>query len=134
MIHLDEDLLLKYALELLDDKEESTIREHLTKCDQCKKSHESITNHIELIGSIEPDIKPEIIPLPKKKLKIPEQFIRAAAILIIGFFIGYLTANLAHPVKVNVVKQNLITKTIMYPIESFRMCEQVDLDAKYYNE
>ena len=134
MIHLDEDLLLKYALELLDDKEESTIREHLTKCDQCKKSHESIKSHIELIGSIEPDVKPEIIPLPKKKLKIQVQWIRAAAILIIGFFIGYLTANFAHPVKVNVVKQNLITKTIMYPIESFRMCEQVDLDAKYYNE
>lgn len=134
MIHFDDDLLMKYALELLDDKEESTIREHFTKCDQCRKQHESIKSHIELIGSIEPDLKPEIIPLPKKKLKIPGQWIKAAAILIIGFFIGYLTAIFAHPVKVNVVKQNLITKTILYPSESFRTCEKVDLDAKYYDE
>ncbi len=134
MIHYNEDLLMKYALDLLDDNEESTIREHLTMCDQCRKQHESIKSHVELIGSIEPDIKPEIIPLPKKKLKIMEQWIRVAAILIIGFFIGYLTANFAHPVKVHVVKQNLITKTILYPSESFRTCEKVDLDVKYYDE
>jgi predicted anti-sigma-YlaC factor YlaD len=134
MIHIDEDLLLKYALQLLEDKEQTKIQEHLIKCDQCKKHYESIKSDIELIGSIELDVEQEVIPLPKKKLKITKQWIRAAAILIIGFFIGYITANLAHPVKVEVVKQKLLTKTILYPIESFRTCEQVDLDAKYYSE
>jgi len=134
MIHINEDLLMKYELKLLDDKEENIIREHITTCDQCRKRFESIKSDIELIGSIEPDVIPELIPFPKKKLKISRQWIKAAAILIIGFFIGYLTANFAHPVKVNVVKQNLITKSIFYSGESFSMCEKVDLDAKYYDK
>jgi len=134
MIHFNEDLLMKYTLELLDDNEKSTIREHITTCVQCRKRYESIKSDIELIGSIETGVKPEIIPFPRKRLKIARQWIKAAAVLIIGFFIGYLTANFAHPVKVHVVKQNLIPKTILYPSESFRTCEKVDLDVKYYDE
>ena len=134
MIHFNEDLLMKYALELLDHKEENKIHEHITTCDECMKRYESIKGDIELIRGIEPAVKPEIFPLPGKKLKFAGQWIKAAAILIIGFFIGFLTANFTHPVRVNVVKQNLITKTILYPIESFSTCEKVDLDVKYYDE
>ena len=36
MTHLTDELLLKYALELLEGEEFSNVREHLSSCDQCR--------------------------------------------------------------------------------------------------
>ena len=131
MKHYDEDILLKLGLELLTKEEEENIRVHLSECAQCREAYSIIKGDINLIGSYEPDVEPEIIPLPVKKKNIVRQLLKVAAILVVGFFAGFLTSDLSNPEKVIVVKQSIIKKTVLESTGSFKTCEQVDLGGDY---
>jgi len=131
MKHYDEDILLKLGLELLTKEEEKNIREHLSECEQCRETFSIIKGDINLIESFEPDVEPEIIPLPEKENNKTRQLFKVAAILVVGFFVGFLTSDLSNPEKVIVVKQSIIKRTVMDSTGSFKTCEQVDLGQGY---
>jgi len=132
MKHYDEDILLKLGLELLTKEEEKNIREHLSVCEQCRDTFSLIKGDINLIESLEPDVEPEIIPLPVKRKNIARQLLKVAAILVVGFFAGFLTSDLSNPEKVIVVKQSIIKRTVMETTGNFKTCEQVDLGEAIY--
>lgn len=94
MTHISEDQLLKYALELLDDKADITeIETHLKECDECLLKYKKINTEIDIIGGLEID---KDIPMPvrasNRKSKSFSLF-RIAAILVIGFALGYTSAK-----------------------------------------
>ena len=131
MKHYDEDILLKLGLELLTKEEEKNIREHLSECEQCRDTFSIIKGDINLIGSFEPDVEPKIIPLPVKKKNITRRLLKVAAILVVGFFVGFLSSDLSNPEKVIVVKQSIIKRTILESTGNFKTCELVDLGGGY---
>ncbi len=131
MKHYNEEILLKLELELLTKEEEENIRDHLSECEHCRETYSTIKGDINLIGSYEPDVEPEIIPLPVKKKNIARQLLKVAAILLVGFFAGFLTSDLSNPEKVIVVKQSIIKGTVLESTGNFKTCEQVDLGGGY---
>ena len=66
MKHINEDLLYKYALQLLDYKKEVDIREHLDNCDYCKNEFDNIEKRMNLIGSVDLKIEGSYSPAPQK--------------------------------------------------------------------
>ena len=67
MNHIDEDALMKMALQLLEKGEEDALLDHLSACDDCRERLERIRRDIELIGSLEPGIEIASVPLPKNR-------------------------------------------------------------------
>ena len=54
MRHIDNDTLLKFVLELLDDQENQRIQLHLSQCERCKAALDNIRHQTDIIGSIVP--------------------------------------------------------------------------------
>lgn len=104
MKHLDEDLLLKYALELVEDKkEQGDIESHLSACSECRALLRELYSDMDVIGSIKPHRASLDLPVRKSGRIILYSIIRAAALIIFGIAIGYGAANLQSNEKVSVM-------------------------------
>lgn len=123
MNHLDDDTLLKSQLQLLDDRNEMQVREHLSQCEKCSLRFNQVGNQIKAIGSFEPQIETEVRPLPQRKSAIVIPLLRAVAFLILGFLAGHFTSEFLRPRQVNVVQQHLITKSPVTSISGYTSCE-----------
>lgn len=129
MDHLNDDILLKSALGLLDEAEEKRIEDHVKTCDQCRNQRNSMNHQIEIIGSFEPKLDVQAYPLPRARSIPFLPLLKAAAILIIGFMLGYLTSELSQPRAVSVMEQQLITKAPVTTMATYKTAEQVDIGA-----
>lgn len=127
MKHPDENTLLKYVLELLESEEETLVKIHIEKCENCKEKYKQIKDGTNLLKGFDPEIETGNMSLPVKKEFIFSFWLKAAAILLIGFILGYYTAIQINSKEVNVVEQNLISKPFSNPANEFTPCEQVDL-------
>lgn len=98
MKHIDGDKLLEYALETVSEVgERKEIERHLDDCPECRSQLKAIRDDLEFIGSLKPSLtepKPEVSPRRKKYLY---GIIRAAALIIFGFFIGLAVSGGSEP-------------------------------------
>jgi hypothetical protein len=96
MTHPEEDKLLEYALEIIDDHDElARIENHLNECPTCTTLLRKIKNDIKIIADIQP--VSQIIPVPGSRQsngKISAIF-KIAAVFIFGIFVGYGASMLA---------------------------------------
>lgn len=129
MIHPDDDLLLKYVLEILDTEEEEVTRNHLASCEICTQKVAKIRSDVVKLREFNPDVKPEFIPLPAKD---KSNWTKAAAILIIGFIAGYTTSNYLQPEPIQVVEQLLISTSPKVTVTSFNPVAVVDAFTNMY--
>ena len=129
MIHPDDDLLLKYVLEILNPEEEEVIRNHLASCEICTQKVTKIRSDVVKLREFNPDVEPEFIPLPAKDRS---NWFKVAAILIIGFIAGYFTSNYLHPENVQVVEQLLISTSPKVTVTSFNPVAVVDAFTNMY--
>ena len=51
MNHLDEDILLKSALKLLDNQNEELVNQHLSECSECSSLFKNIESQTQIIGN-----------------------------------------------------------------------------------
>jgi hypothetical protein len=103
MNHINEDTLLKYVLEIIDDEHEySDIKYHLTTCAECRTRLEKIQSDLDIIGDIKPAGSDIDLPVRQKRQNIFYPILRAAALIIFGIVIGYGAANLRKPDNVSV--------------------------------
>jgi hypothetical protein len=126
MKHINEDLLYKYALQLLDYKKEVDIREHLDNCDYCKNEFDNIEKRMNLIGSVDFKIDDSYSPAPQKTF-IYSTWIKSAAVLMIGFLLGYSASNIVRNDRVAVVGQTVIPQTTINDTTQFVECPTVDI-------
>ena len=134
MNHIDENLLMKMALQLLEDGEETILQEHLSACSDCRLRLERIRQDIETISSIEPRVERPFIPLPKaRSLRIPV-WLRAAALLFAGFAIGYGVSLFSEDQVVFIIPHHVHASPSLGEYPSFTYSESVDMTYEFYPE
>jgi hypothetical protein len=114
MAHINEDNLVKLALNLTEEELEKNLGSHLSHCELCQNKLREIQNDIEAIGSLQFDFEDKSYPLPSLPPKNRGLLWKIAAALIIGFLSGYLTSELSRPYYINIVPQRL-DKTLIQP-------------------
>jgi predicted anti-sigma-YlaC factor YlaD len=89
-MHLTDDTLLQLTLDVLEPVETAVAMAHLKECAECRERFASATNDVATIGSVRPAVTP--IPLPKSVEQTVQSrsYLRAAALLLIGFGAGAL--------------------------------------------
>ena len=127
MKHPDDDKLLKSVLQLLDEHEESELKNHLLQCDDCRARFERLRRETDVIGSIEPEINKQIFPLPHARNITYVTLLKVAALLLIGFMAGYGTSHLTSPECINVVGHQLKTSSPPESLTRYAACESVDM-------
>ncbi len=127
MRHYDEDALLKQALGLMDSEEKQRLDAHLTECEECQSKYRALQGQMEALGSVHLEMKWEAPPLPKAKFISLNPLLRAAAILTLGFTIGYFASELSRPTTVNVVPQHFAYRAAPLPEGTTVSCEAVDI-------
>ena len=134
MNHIDEDLLMKYALQLLEKQEAAALTEHLSECSDCRVRLDGVRQEIELIGSLEPKIEFPPIPLPKARgIRIPV-WLRAAALLFAGFMIGYGASLFSEDQVVIVVPHRVSASPYLQENPDVTHYESVDMTYELYPE
>ena len=126
MKHFDENTLLKYQLDLMEEEELADVKNHLAFCETCKSKIDEIRAEIELISSYDPEIEDVYTPVNKKKNSYMV-WIKRAAVLLIGFVTGYSTSVFFQPDQVVVVGQYLNTSKTNITFEEYTVCPSVDI-------
>jgi len=126
MNHFDEDILLKYSLDILDENKALSIKNHLAECDACTSQLNEAKKQLQVIGSFDPMIENNNFLVPKRNNAL-SVWLKRAAVLIIGFIAGYATSVLSQTDQVTVIAQNLITKSPTVSINDFTSCQKVDI-------
>ena len=92
--HPNDDTLLHYILGTLEVDMTQGVQDHLHSCPDCQSRLAAIRDDVALLRTAAlPPRVPEI-PLPGDSFPISRTVIRAAAILVIGFSFGFLSATL----------------------------------------
>ena len=125
MEHIDKDKLYKYSLQLLDDSENEVLKAHLDNCEICSEKKDRIAQEINMIGSFDPDLEMQM-PILKKKFKRMD-WIKSAAVLLIGFFFGYSVSISFHKDPVLIVGQQLKPISNISDTTLFTICPNVDI-------
>ena len=126
MNHFDEEILLKYSLEILNENKVLLIKNHLIECDACTSKLNEAKKQLQVIGSFDPMIENNNSLVPKRNNAL-SVWVKRAAVLIIGFIAGYATSVLSQTDQVTVIAQNLITKSPTVSINDFTSCQKVDI-------
>ncbi|MBU8922985.1 MAG: hypothetical protein KOO63_14300 [Bacteroidales bacterium] len=134
MSHIDDDLLMKMALKLLEEGEESVLHEHLSECSDCSVRLNLIRRDIELISSLEPRVERPMIPLPRARGLRTTAWLRVAALFLVGFVIGYGVSLLSEDRVVCIVPSRVYAPQPLQAYPSFTSCESVDLAIEFYSE
>ena len=127
MTHPDTDTLLKFVLQTLGESDEQIVRDHLSTCEQCRALQQNLQGDINRLGSVNLHIEMPAPPRLLRRLRVPTAVLRLAAVLAVGFLIGYATAQLSEPVRTVPVQQRLIPVEVAVPASGYIPCQAVDL-------
>jgi hypothetical protein len=128
MNHLNKESLYKFVLEILDEKDSKLIAEHINSCELCSEKTTRIKEEIKFIGSYDTEAEVKVPELPHRKY-FNSRWFQRAAILILGFLIGYSASTLTERKNVRIVEQNLIPKGIVLESAQFVECPNIDIYA-----
>jgi len=124
--HLTEDILLKVVLESLEPDELQDVNRHLKKCPECTASLLQMQKEVAGLGKVEVPVEIPDLPLPKAQQIKMTPWLKAAAILIIGFAGGYGTAELLKSDQVYVKPQTIQVESPVVKPGSFITCQEID--------
>jgi anti-sigma factor RsiW len=124
--HINENTLIEVALGLLDAQADSRVRDHLEGCPMCRGLFESIKRTLHEIKELAPKVTADIPEVPSVR---PDSFrwLRVAAMLVIGFGLGFLASESLQSPSIDVVRQQIISTPPELPAAGFVPCEGVDL-------
>lgn len=131
MKHYDDDTLLKASLKILDSGEYRKVLKHLESCEECRAKYSAIAEDNKVIASYEPDGKPLTASRLPERRTFKLRILNAAAILMIGFGLGYVTGFANKPPPVNVSQQKLVTRTLSADASGFIHNEMLDLNIDF---
>jgi hypothetical protein len=127
MTHLDEDTLLKFVLETLDEPDAALVREHLSGCQLCTQQEKKFRMEVRRLSDVEVHVEAVTPPRLPRRMRILVVASRAAAILAVGFLAGYLTAELSSSVQPIPVQQRLVPVRVATPPTGYTPCQAVDI-------
>ena len=127
--HVSEDTLLKLALGLLTIRSESRARNHLRVCPGCCGLMENIDRSLRQIKDVSPEVTADIPPIPSSGYG-RYKWLRVAAMLAVGFGLGYLAAESTRPPSIVVVRQQIVPTPPESPVAGFVVCDEVDVSRR----
>ena len=127
--HISQDTLLKLALETLEPPAELRVRSHLDGCSRCRNILEGIEASLGTIAGVKPvlPMDPPLLPFARP---VSSFWLRAAAILVVGFGLGFLASESRRTPPVAVVQQQLVPRSPDVPRAAFISCDEVDLSVR----
>ena len=124
--HVSEEALLKLALGLLAVRSESRVRNHLKACPECRGLMEDVDRTLEQLKDVTPEVSADIPVLPSLRHG-RYKWLRVAAVLAVGFGLGFVASESLRPPSINVVGQQLDPRPPELPTFGFVTCDEVDL-------
>ena len=135
MTHINEDELLKYALEITaTEAERSEIADHLDGCDYCRERLLTMQGDIEIMGSIKGHGFALLRPVRRGKRYWIQRIVRAAALLLLGFLAGLGVSDLSHREPQNIWPSYM---EFLPPADSLKMMAVPDgtrIDPDYHDQ
>lgn len=126
MNHLHEDQILKYMLDTLDSVENKSVKNHLENCKKCTSLLHNIKSDFEIIDSYNPHVEYDNFLPQRNKIEV-NNWLKVAAVLVLGFLTGYLTSNYTKPDQVTVVAQTLIPQSPQIDSSDYIVCPNIDI-------
>jgi len=126
MMHPDKDKILSHSLNILEGNEAHEVEDHLSKCDECRTSYNTMINENKIIAGIEPDVDYPAISFPRKQSKFADVFFKVAALLMIGFLLGYSTSRLSLQPCVNIIPHQEKSRIPQLSDSDYLHCEALD--------
>ncbi len=114
-MHPTEDKLLGYAIGTLNPQERREIEDHLATCAECRDRETEIARDIELLAGIRVGTTREYPPMPVRERIALRQWMRLAAVLVLGFAGGAIASAWWRPDTVVVVPMPQIENTRVMP-------------------
>jgi len=128
MNHPDEDIVLKYHLDLLDESDGRALDDHLDACASCRERSLAVRREVAMIGSVDPELLAPDIGPPARRMGRWQIGIRVAAILLIGLSVGYGYSRFFAPPEYRVVPSHHRPSAPSRAIDEFSICESVNLE------
>jgi hypothetical protein len=129
MTHPDGDTLLKYILQTLDEWEIVTVRQHLSSCEQCEEEARKIEGQVRRLSSLDIPVEIAAPPLLYRRSRGLVPMLIVAAVLAVGFLLGYAAAEFSNPVSTIPVQQRLIPSQISVPSSGNVPAQEVDISS-----
>jgi hypothetical protein len=129
--HISEDTLLELALGLSDARSERSVRKHLEECLKCRALLKDVEQTVNRIKDVTPVVAADLPVLPSLRHG-RHAWLRVAAMLAIGFGLGFLASESLHSPSVVVVRQQLVSKPPELSTTGFVACDEVDLSRNLH--
>ena len=126
--HVNQDTVLKLALGLLEPPAEERVMDHLRRCTRCLGLREEAERTIRLIQDITPDVTARL-PLHPSRRPIRDSWLRVAAMLALGFALGFLASESLRSPAVTVVRQQIVPAPPVTAADGFVACDVVDVSG-----
>jgi hypothetical protein len=123
--HVNEDTLIKLSLGLLDLQDDRKVRSHLESCPMCRLLQEDVDRTMRDIKNVAPQVTAKIPLLPFRRDRFT--WIRIAAMLVIGFGLGFAASESLRSPSITIVRQHLVPTPPVRPTNGFVACDDVDL-------
>lgn len=101
--HLNDDQMLGYVLHTLDTDEQQAVTNHLASCEKCQAAMEAVRRETETLADVHTDIPIPEIPAPPVRIAVWREWLKIAAVLLVGFALGYAVKIQRPPEVVSVV-------------------------------
>jgi hypothetical protein len=127
MKHPETDTLLQAILETLQEPELTSVQHHVSGCPECAAHWKELEGQVQTITGVAYP-SGEIVPprLPARHV-LGKSILKAAAVLVMGFLMGYATAHLAEEEPRTIVGQRLQPATI--PVTTTRNTPSEAIDC-----
>jgi hypothetical protein len=131
MIHLDDDTILKYIIDTLDETERSAALDHISTCDYCRQEADRVRGDMERMSAFQLRVG-RVKPPPLRRSFNPLGVIaKVAAILAVGFLLGYVVAEMStSPVSIPVPERLLLSSGNGYE-PKYAPSEATDVRSPY---
>ncbi len=129
MKHPDQDTLLQFALETLETDELLAIEFHLAGCEECSEAVGKIRNELDLIACVSIPVQPPLYPAIKIVHHNRFLALKIAAILVIGFSLGFGTSLAVQPSQIEIVPQRVTLQIPKEEIQKYAAAEPINLQV-----
>ena len=124
--HVSEDGLTKLALGLLSIQADQRVRRHLEGCSPCRVLLGDIERTLRQMQDVSPQVSADIPVLPFAKHS-RYRWLRVAAMLAVGFGLGFLASESLRSPSPSVVRQQFVPRPPAQPAAGFVFCDEIDL-------
>jgi len=127
MMHIDDDTLLKFVLETLDEPDNGTVRDHLSLCPICSGKRLELQREVRSLASVDFQVDAVVPPRLPQRSRRSMMIVRFAAVLAVGFVAGYIMSEVSAPQTTTTVGQQLRPAPVAAPITRPAPCSAIDI-------